>query len=433
MALIRLEKLIFYVFLFSIPFQTRLIVWRWTQPFNEWTAGFIYATDVLIVSLLVLWLVRIIKHPKSFDPMTYHRLGRAGLLLAVFFGVSMLSAFNSKIVGLSFYKLVKLAEFVLLYYYLRSNIGGVFNFRLAAAAIAASGFFQSIIAIGQYLKQGSLGLKIFGESPVGADIPNVAVFIADGQKYLRAYGATPHPNVLAAWLLLAIFAFYFLHLAVARGVIGRFFYGIVLFGFFFTFSRVIIGLWALSAVTAFLLAGQLRKRLGPLIATTLVVSAVFTLAFWPQVRSRLLVSFDEEAVTQRAFYNRAASSITRANPFLGIGIGQFAPTLMSQLKHYPAYFYQPVHNIYLLIASETGLVGLGVFLAFLLNLFWGAIKKSAADRLPTFSFLFLPFAFLAIGIFDHFLWTSQQGSLILWLIFALISSKSAAVDKGLLV
>jgi len=488
----KLETWVFYLLVFAIPFETRVIVARWTQPFNEWTAGFIYGTDILLAAIFIFWLVRNLKAAKisNFKPSTRAQLGAgpvphrnevsgAGFLISkripspksqllkspslwllLFFTVSALSIFNSRIIGLSFYQLLKLAEFIGLYFYLRSAFGKVFKFREVLVVIIASGIFQAAIAIAQYFKQGSLGLKLLGESPLSVNATGVAVFIADSGKYLRAYGTTPHPNVLAAWLFLAIFAFYNYYfyfyphtkreLVKSRAAgadsrygvgvylrdkshLGKFFLicqPVLLVGLFFTFSRTIIGLWALGAVIRVLLLFRKSFR-GFLIATkqyavtiaviTLVTSALFAVFFWPQVKSRALISSEEEAVTQRIFYNKIAGSVTIANPILGVGIGQSVPQLMTKLKHWPANIYQPVHNIYLLIASETGLVGLALFLLFLFFVLYNFGHSSRFQKPYHFSFFILAFSFLLMGLFDHFLWTLQQGSLIFWMTLALIS------------
>ena len=439
----RVETYLFYLLIFAIPFETRLIVARWTQPFNEWTAGFVYGTDILIFLLFVFWIVRVLKTKSSgeikssFAETFRLKWSNPHLWLAGFFIVSALSIFNSRIIGLSLYQLLKLAEFIGFYFYLRSAFGKVYKFKEVLITIIASGIFQAVIAIAQYFKQGSLGLKLLGESPLSINATGVAVFIADSEKYLRAYGTTPHPNVLAAWLFLAIYAFYFWYFYYFRSEKFQFknlwwiaVYAILLFGLFFTFSRVIIGLWALGAAIMVLLLFK-RSFRGFLMAAkqhavtiaviTLVTSGLFAALFWPQVKSRALVSMDEEAVTQRIFYNQIAGSVTIANPILGVGIGQSVPQLMARLKHWPSYIYQPVHNIYLLIASETGFVGLGMFILFLFFIFWGFVRRADFKKPYSFPFLIFALSILLMGLFDHFLWTLQQGSLIFWMTLALIS------------
>lgn len=439
----KLEPYVFYLFIFAIPFQARLIVARWTHPFNEWTSAYIFGTDILIFLLFILWAVRSFNSgnrngikesiAREFKP----GFKNPNLWLAGFFIVSALSIFSSKIVGLSFYHLLKLAEFIALYFYFKNSLGKVFEFRKTLTVIIASGVFQAVIGIIQFLKQSSLGLRLLGESPLSINGMGVAVFIADFQKHLRAYGTMPHPNVLAAWLFLAVFAlynFYFysrpdrglkIHLPVLCA------YAILLFGFFFTFSRVIVGLWVLGIVGRLAMGffkkdfsgffSTIKKHLVAVSIVTLCVVIFISAVYWPLVQSRLNVTVGEEAVAQRVFYNQIAASTAISNPLLGVGIGQFVPDMMGNFKYLPVGLYQPVHNIYLLIASEIGFVGLALFLLFLFFVFFNFIKRTRIQKPYQLSFLILVFSFLLMGLFDHFIWTLQQGSLVFWMSLALIN------------
>ncbi len=428
--LYKLEALIFYILIFSIPFETRFIWHIWTFPFNQWTAGYIYGTDILLCAFLVLWLVRSLPlrlDLKSiFSPKIF---GKADFWLLAFFIVSAISIFNAKIAGLSFYQLIKLAEFMAFYFYIKNNLGLVFKFRTVLITIIFSGLFQSIIAVAQFLKQSNLGLRLFGESPLAIDTTGIAVFIVDSHKYLRAYGTTPHPNVLAVWLFLAIFSFYnFYFYRKSQNISWPLLvaYTAMLFALFFTFSRVIIGLWLLCLVLVIYLTifsgflSVIKKRLMVIGAVTLAAVIFFASLYWPLVQSRIHVSADEEAVTQRIFYNKIAGTTVEANPF-GIGLGQFVPRLMDKLKYYETVPYQPVHNIYLLIASETGFMGLALFLLFLFFILYNFIKSTGPKELWQLSFIFIFLSLLVFGLFDHLLWTLQQGSLVLWMVMALLS------------
>ncbi len=60
----KLEKLIFYLLVFCLPLQLRHIFYVWGRDFNEWQGIYLYATDFLVLALLVLWLWRIQKFSK---------------------------------------------------------------------------------------------------------------------------------------------------------------------------------------------------------------------------------------------------------------------------------------------------------------------------------------------------------------------------------
>jgi O-antigen ligase len=163
----------------------------------------------------------------------------------------------------------------------------------------------------------------------------------------------------------------------------------------------------------------------------------------PHLKARFLtISFEEQAIDLRFFYNKMALSIIKEKPFLGIGIGNFvwysqnyqvflraANKMLSLVgqsdKEIPKWLFQPVHNIYLLIAVEMGLLGLVAFLLFLGRILLGWLKVCflpARHRLRHQVLVggFLVSCFLILGLTDHYFWTLQQGGLMFWLSLALL-------------
>jgi len=66
------------------------------------------------------------------------------------------------------------------------------------------GLIESLIGIIQFIIQHSIGLTLLKESVISPSIPGVAKLILGGQKYIRAYGLFPHPNILGGFLLFSI-------------------------------------------------------------------------------------------------------------------------------------------------------------------------------------------------------------------------------------
>jgi O-antigen ligase len=82
---------------------------------------------------------------------------------------------------------------------------------------------------------------------------------------------------------------------------------------------------------------------------------------------------------------------------------------------------QPVHNLYLLIASEIGVIGALAFCIFLFALIARLIKNKSIEAGLALALLV---GLLFFGLFDHFLWDIQAGKLMLWLVIALALSQS---------
>ena len=458
----KLEKFVFYFFIFCLPFQTRVILKSWGAGFNEWNSAFLYGTDLLLILLFTLWLIKRSRPEEAVvDKSAIHlpensratsrgsKVGRmadlffsrslSGAFLLIFLGIAALSITQADNKLLGFYQFIKLLEFVGFYFYVRSSLGKIFTLNRIFLIIVVSGVFQGLVAIGQSLFQHSLGLKWLGESILRTNFSGVAVVATEGEKFLRAYGTTPHPNILAAWLFLAIFACYFLFLREhSRSSLLLIIYPVLLWGFLATFSRIAIALWVLGILVRFLLIALKRKkyvldqifkkRLMFLVAVTLAVVAIFCLSYWPQVQSRISISTEEQAVVQRIFYTKIAGKMFSVEPWLGSGLGQFVGTMQSMLKNLPDHLYQPVHNIYLLILNEMGVLGLAAFLSWLGVLVYGYYQRTKFKKLHYASFFVAFLSVLVLGSFDHFLWTLQQGQLILWLTLGLISVSEKTLE-----
>ncbi len=351
------------------------------------------------------------------------------ILLLLLVAISFISIFKAINPNLAFYQTLKLIEFILLYLYISQYAFRRFNLFSACFALLAGGFFQAIVAMAQFAVQHDLGLRIFGETALSPNLLGVASFFnIYGEKIMRPYGTTPHPNVLAAYLVLAIFAYYFLYRYMPFSKWLFIVYAFVLQAFLLTFSRVEIGLWFLIFIvgSGFYLFqknnGALKKKVFFILLATLMVVGLFSLLHYPEIRSRIQVSADEEAVQQRLYYNR--ESVQHGFTWFGIGAGNFVPWLSDQNPSLPIRLVQPVHNIYLLILSELGILGLATFLSFIFLLAYPIFKLGTNISYSKGLFLSVVALFLITGLFDHFFWTLQQGRIMFWISLGYVASIS---------
>ncbi len=106
-------------------------------------------------------------------------------------------------------------------------------------------------------------------------------------------------------------------------------------------------------------------------------------------------------------------ALISSNTVVGVGLNNSIIRVVSQLPGgFGLYFFQPVHNIYLLVASETGLISFFLFLVFLSVVLFRSYKYNSPYLPVIITLLFL-------GGFDHYLLTLQQGMLIFVLFFSL--------------
>lgn len=123
--------------------------------------------------------------------------------------------------------------------------------------------------------------------------------------------------------------------------------------------------------------------------------------------------FQTESFWRRIELAQAAWAMFKSSPILGIGLGNFTPRLPQFFIVQKLFFWQPVHNIFLLLLAETGVIGVwcmvyGVW--YVLKKLWWEEKWSLALALT---------AIIATGLLDHYWLTLQQTQLLFCLIIGL--------------
>jgi len=297
-----------------------------------------------------------------------------------------------------------------------------------------SAALQSVIAIFQFSLNHSLGLKALGESIVQVGAFNTSsVYLPDG-FHLRGYGTFPHPNILGGFLVVSLI-FIFREIVDINwrskkcGIYGRIYEvgllaGVlmILAGIFVTWSRVA---WILAILQIVVWGGYFLKRTGSSIKTYVLTVVIFgglsliwlmssgdSLSF--AVRERLVTQTSSSAVSveERRELKDRAVGIMKESLVTGVGVGRFIPVLAGD----PVYtasgirLMQPVHNVFMLVFSEVGLMGI-LSMAGFGTLLW-CKKLKMMKSLVLFSLIA---TFFFIGMFDHYLWSLPQG-LALWIL-----------------
>lgn len=300
---------------------------------------------------------------------------------------------------------------------------------------------ECAISVYQYFCQHSLGLKFLGEANIQKfpfDNPGSHRWVFDKLfnssafvPYLcRAAGTFSHPNVLGGFLFCSLLASYYLWMKEEDVKRRLFVLGAILlqiFTLYTAYSRSAMLALALSTFIWCIL--QIRRGLKTQkkrFASLAVLIAVGTLigiaTFYSQLTARGGI-FNYNTVTQHADseriqYLKMAIGMIQDHPFLGVGFNNFQLAYEPVQAGFPSHiFFSKVHNIYLLLGAETGLIGGGLFLMFLfviLKSAWRAIFSSfSADGFQEKVFLFTVFiGLLCIGLFDFYLIDTQHGRLL---------------------
>ncbi|MBI3305505.1 O-antigen ligase family protein [Candidatus Parcubacteria bacterium] len=310
---------------------------------------------------------------------------------------------------------------------------------VVAWTFVLGGVLQAAVALGQFTLQHDLGLQILGESRIAPDIAGVAKLDTAAGKIVRAYGTFPHPNLLAAYLGVAILAWWWLWVRRSESPAGlrdAALLGVgalLLAGFAVTFSRLslvalVTGL-AMVSWRVWVVPG-LRRRFGRqarLGALFVIGCGLGLLFFLPQWSSRIAIDGGEQAVALRLEYVRSAWHIIADRPFFGVGPGVFVQALPRYAPELTeSWQRQPVHNLWLLMLVELGVVGFVAFIVFIWRLLRPlSIRAESGEHALAKA---LAVGWLAILIVfslgDHFFWTLPQGRILFWVVLAVVAGAS---------
>ena len=107
----------------------------------------------------------------------------------------------------------------------------------------------------------------------------------------------------------------------------------------------------------------------------------------------------------------AALTVIKQHPWLGVGLGNYTGFLSKQDNLVrPAWDYQPVHNSFLLIISEIGLLGFVWLVMGLITILWSAGQRLSGVIWP------LAVSFIWLLFMDHWWWSLHSGIVYFWLI-----------------
>jgi O-antigen ligase len=300
----------------------------------------------------------------------------------------------------------------------------------------------------------------------------VSVIEYADERWLRAYGTLPHPNMLggmlsvASLLALAMYAQTYVSMVPWYGKwesmpaeektsfrnwdLGSFIAFLLTFiGLLLTFSRSAWLGFAVGSVLILFLGialfrGNVRRAIvlaiGKLGSVALLIFMFFNAVFGPLwiARTNDQSRLADVSVSERAQLMTDAHEIIAQHPLKGVGLGGYLPVLMAQEPGQQVYRYQPVHNAWLLLWSELGLAGIMLFAAWLAGLIMsmkGLARCVLAGGLPATESLIIVPLLGALGVmfyFDHFWFSLPFGLLLSAFSIGLILKNASAsqVDGG---
>lgn len=251
------------------------------------------------------------------------------------------------------------------------------------------------LGLAQFILQRSVfsNYLILGEQPYTSGTYGIALENFFDRAVVPPYGLFTHPNILA-------------------GFLGALILLIVVYDAGFLKSKIKLAVLSISVFT-FLMCFSYLTLIFLILALALIkfpkfaYAAVILLPILLTSAQLIITSPTNISIYRRNAFAIAATQVFINKPFFGTGY--FSYTIESQKYLQPKTlsdykFIQPAHNVFLLLASETGLIGVGLLVFGLLQV----VAKAKPRCLPLFVF------FAGILSVDHFVLTSPQFNLFFW-------------------
>ena len=213
-----------------------------------------------------------------------------------------------------------------------------------------------------------------------------------GIHFGRARGPALQSQSLGLYLVMCLLCAWMWRPRLGR--VGQFIlialFGLFLAAIFVTYTRCI---WMGLAAGALIVLGlSLRNAWRPLVLGTAVVAGLAVVIFQGEqlvgLQRNSGAAAARSSVTQRAIHTYVSWNMFLDRPLLGAGFGQFSHAVkpyladrsttlnLQEIRDYAQ------HNTFLSLLTETGLIGMSLFLAMLFGWGWGAWRMWRSESAP---------------------------------------------------
>ncbi|MBP9690509.1 hypothetical protein KBD81_00355 [Candidatus Woesebacteria bacterium] len=402
-----------YLFLFLLPIQLGTFFFIPESYINgiriDYLAPAIYLTDLIAFALILFNIKKLLSILLSNIKKIPVLLLILGVILNVSFAIEPLIAL---------YRVVKILEVLAIFMIIKewkaNSLHVLLAFLMGAAVQLGLMIFQ--VTQGHSMQ----GLAYFlGERAFSLSTPAIAKVSLQGIEILRGYGTFPHPNALAGfYLLLYTFFLYKKPPTILPTndyrptTLTPLFLALCTLLILFSFSKIsMLGLVLVTSIYVLkekyecIICGISKMGI-PLVLTLLVFAT----------------QGDAESLEKRMYLAQSSLIIIKEHLLTGVGMGNYLYAQAAFPIPYKYVFLQPVHNIFLLMVTELGI------LPMVIGMYYAARNMlSKKFLIPNFSFLIILSVIVCTGMLDHYWLTIQQNILLLPVIFGLLQRHDRVV------
>jgi len=401
----RIISLLVYVFVFILPWQTRLILDRGILNGGSWEYGTVglYATELL---LWVILLIIIFTQKKIIILAIFKKYQKIFLAFILVLSINLFAVSN-KLIWLQ--QLLHMLEAGFVYILITRFTKEL----LKVLWVFLGGIFLSAcLGAYQFLLQTSFASRWLGLTVHNPFIAGTSILeLVDG-RWLRAYGPFQHPNIFGGFLAISIFFM----LIIAKKPLNKIYQAGFSFLFiflavvlFFSFSRsAILALFISSALYLIYSYKTLYfKKTCQHFVLLIFIFILLAGIYKPLITGRVTGQgrLEQQSIVERGNGYVEALHILKKHSLMGVGLGNYTLSLYQENKQKNVWDYQPVHNTWFLIAVEIGFVGIVLFLFIFKNIIFKFINNKTQNKNVILCLVLI----FILGFFDHYLYSLFPG------------------------
>jgi O-antigen ligase len=389
----------------------------------------LYLCDLPLIVLIGIWIFDIVyKKQKIIFP-------KSNWMALAFLTWAGLSTLQATVFSYAFFDLTKWIKLYLLYLYVANNVRSRQAIKTLIGFLLMGLILQALMCFYQYVTQDISNIfgTLFGQKDIltqeGLVNPKSYYAVSEtSDAGLRASGTIGHSNSQARYfeflvpfafiLLLRSTTFWGTIFNVTTVILG-------LLGLILTFSRggfigMTIGIVIVFFLAVYFKLISAKKTLALLAAGLIIFSATAPFAI-KHIMTR------PEATKSRIYLTKVGLNMVTDQPILGTGLNNH---MIAKSDYDPqdfGIFYHPVHNFYLVIASEVGIPGLVFYLGFLILTCTLALR-AARDNDPYFASIAVGVLGALIAVSVHVL-IDPIASYVIYSLFWLCAGLAAALSN----
>jgi hypothetical protein len=383
----------FVIFLLSLQFSITknlndglAVIDRLKIDYTIWNFTFdITATDLTLLILLVIWLNDYMfcgKRPR-FPGVTWLAVG--------YLAMALLSTVGAPSTYLGLVEMWRQLKFFIVYLFAVNCLDSKAAVRVLTAVAVVMLVTQAAMTVLRF-ETGYMTPLTFGESH--QDLSQIQEYLtvdrfSEGSA-VRAYGTLGSPGSTLRLCMMVIPFALFLCVPNAMFRMRLLFVALTTFGLLglvLTFTRVYYITTSVQIVLAFLI--MIRDRMltrNEVILLVLLAGGALTAAA-PKLYRQFTVREDSESV--RLLQYKAAAKMILDHPFLGVGLNngtgekpKYVNITYNRFDPNTQFYKEPTHNLYLSMASEIGLFGALLFIAFFARVATVIFRESVCSSDP---------------------------------------------------